>query len=125
VCLGPEQLSLLGLSDVWAFIDDLKPVRFISWDVDSVLLHGVGYGRAVLRHVGWCVDGAQPRGWYKAPEECSGTSGCNAATVTDLAVIHSPTTSGEGVLAVLWQQPMGRYRQGNSVYERQEMTGSG
>ena len=103
MCLGPEQLSLLGLSDVWAFIDDLKPVGFISWDAESVILRGVGYGRAVLRYVGWCVDGARPRGWYEALEECSGTSGCNAATATGLAVIlSSSTTSEEGLLAVLW-----------------------
>ena len=116
-----------GPSDVWAFIDDLKPVGFISWDVDSVLLRGIGYGCAVLRYVGWCADGARPRGRYKVSEECSGRSGDDTATATGLAVTLSPTTSEEGLLAVLLQQPIGRCRQGNlkSVDERRVKTKTG
>jgi len=78
-------------------------------------LRGVGYGRAVLRYVVWRVDGARPRGRYKASEECSGTSGCDVATVTGLAVTLSPSTYEEGLLAVLLQQPMGKCRQRKSV----------
>ena len=101
MCLGPEQLPLPGLSDVWAFIDDFKRVEFIPWDTESILLRGVGYDRAVLKCVGWCADGARPRGRYKVSEECSGASGCDVATVTGLTVTLSPTTSEGGLLVVL------------------------
>jgi len=107
--MGPEQLPLLGLSDVWAFIDDFKPVGFISWDAESILLRGLGYGRAVLRYVGWCADGVRPRDRYGVSEECSRTTRCDVATVTGFAVALSPTTSEEGLLAVLLQQPMAKW----------------